>query len=115
MADIEITLKLSEELAELAKDEGLLDQPRIEELLWRELEAAKNKNGVSDDENLTPGEELLRMLRKLRAVQPELTQEEIDEEVEAGREEAHQLRPAQQRQDSQTRLNSLKALSGEER
>ena len=78
MTNIDVTLSLPEDLVERAKSEGLLDDERI--AAWLETELVRRSRVKT----------LRADLQKLRAVQPSLTQAEIDDEIDASR-EAHYL------------------------
>jgi hypothetical protein len=72
---VDITLNLPEDLAARARAAGLLTDEQIARLLEAELEREARIQELADD------------MRKLHALQPPLTQEEIDDEIRAFREE----------------------------
>lgn len=69
MRNVDVTLSLPEELVEQAKSEGLLEEGRVTAWLETELVRLGRVKALRDD------------LRKLRSIQPPLTQEEIDAEI----------------------------------
>lgn len=75
MTNIDVTFSLPEELVERAKSEGLLDEDRVAAWLETELTRRSRVKTLRAD------------LEKLRAVQPGVTQEVIDAEINASREE----------------------------
>jgi hypothetical protein len=80
MSDIDITLRLPEELVAEAQSEGILTDKRIAELISAELERKKRaKTFFADVENL-------------HALQPPISQEEIDAEIREYRREKAQKR-----------------------
>jgi hypothetical protein len=70
---MDIVLSRPEELVKQARAEGLLNSERIEAWIRRELARKEAIAALKED------------VRRLRAVQPPLTQEEIDAEIEAYR------------------------------
>lgn len=75
MSNIDVTLSLPEELVKRAKSEGLLDEERI--AAWLETELLRRSRI----------KELRADIQKLRSMQPSITQDEIDAEIEASRKE----------------------------
>lgn len=75
MSNVDITLSLPEELVERAKSEGLLDEERV--AAWLETELLRRSRIKT----------LRADIQKLRSMQPPLTQEDIDGEIEASRKE----------------------------
>ena len=72
MTTLELTLNLPDSLAQEAKAAGLLTPEAIELMLKRELKRRA-------------GEELLESARALQAVQPALSEAEIEAEIDAAR------------------------------
>lgn len=72
---VNITLQLPDELAEAAQDAGLLTTERVSAWIQSELERRRRIAELRED------------MRKLRALQPPLTPEEIAAEISAAREE----------------------------
>ncbi|MEP7291123.1 MAG: hypothetical protein ABI835_05040 [Chloroflexota bacterium] len=75
MRNVDVTLSLPEALVERAKSEGLLDEGRVAAWLETELVRRSRVKALRED------------IQKLRAMQPTVTQEEIDTEIAASREE----------------------------
>jgi hypothetical protein len=75
MERVDIIVNLPEELVEQAKSAGLLTNERIEKLLIGELERQRRLNGLFTD------------LDKLAAIEPPISEEEINAEIEAYRKE----------------------------
>ncbi len=76
MSDVQITLVLPEELVNAAREEGLLTDERIAAWLESELDRRRALTALRRD------------VMKLRALKPELSQSEIDAEIEASSKEA---------------------------
>jgi len=74
MTTLELTLNLPDSLAHEAKAAGLLTPEAIELMLKRELKRRA-------------GEQLVESARALQAIEPRLTEAEIQAEVESAREE----------------------------
>ena len=74
MTTLELTLNLPDSLAQEAKAAGLLTPEAIEQMLKRELKRRA-------------GELLLESARALQAIEPRLTEAEIQAEIDAAREE----------------------------
>ena len=74
MTTLELTLNLPDSLAQEAKAAGLLTPEAIEQMLKRELKRRA-------------GEQLLESARALQAIEPRLTEAEIQAEIDAAREE----------------------------
>lgn len=72
---VDIILNLPEDLAVRAQAAGLLTDEQIARLLEAELEREARIQELASD------------MRKLHALHPSLTQEEIDDEIQAYREE----------------------------
>jgi hypothetical protein len=72
MTTLELTLNLPDSLAKEAQDAGLLTPEAIEQMLKRELKRRA-------------GEQLLESARALQAVQPPLTEAQIEAEIDAAR------------------------------
>ena len=72
MTTLELTLNLPDGLAKEAQDAGLLTPEAIEQMLKRELKRRA-------------GELLLESARALQAVQPPLTEAQIEAEIDAAR------------------------------
>lgn len=81
--DITLTLSLPEELVEQANSAGLLTQEQIERWLTEELDRQRRLN------------RFFGKLDRLQALEPRLTPEEIDEEIEAYRREKRQRRQSE--------------------
>jgi len=75
MKNDDVVLSLPEELVERAKSEGLLDDVRVAAFLEAELERRTRIKQLRED------------IQKLRSMEPALTQEEIDAEIAASRNE----------------------------
>ncbi|MCC7452241.1 MAG: hypothetical protein IT324_32875 [Anaerolineae bacterium] len=75
MNTVDVTLTLPEDLAERAKAAGILTSERLIAWLEKELERKERVD------------RLLADIAKLSAIQPPLTQEEIDAEIAADRRE----------------------------
>lgn len=75
MDTIDVTLKLPEELVDRAKSAGLLTAEQIAELLMAELDRRERIKRLRAN------------IQKLHAVEPPLTQEEVNAEIKAHREE----------------------------
>jgi len=71
MTTVDVTLSLPEELVEQAKSAGVLTDERVAALLEAEIKRQINARRFQ------------ATLQQLRAVDPSLTQEEIDDEIEA--------------------------------
>lgn len=67
---MDVVLNLPEELVKQARAEGLLENARVETWIRRELSRKESITALKED------------IRRLRAVEPTLTQEEIDAEIE---------------------------------
>lgn len=78
MNRVAITLNLPEELVMQAVEAGLLDEAHIEAWLMTEIDRQKKLDTFFDT------------LDKLSALEPRITQEEIDEEIKAYRREKHE-------------------------
>ena len=78
MSDVQITLTLPEDLAERARVAGLLNSERLASWLEHQLELDRQKHI----------QKLLYIANQLSQVAPQLTIEEIEAEIEAGR-QAH--------------------------
>lgn len=95
MSNIEITLNIPEELAKNAREFGLLTSEHIVALLEAEVEraimdfASEEVNEVRHERREMERDEGLRRMgeiaAQLRALQPSLTLEEIEEGVRASR------------------------------
>ena len=72
MTTLEVTLNLPDGLAKEAQDAGLLTPEAIEQMLKRELKRRA-------------GEQLLESARALQAVEPRLTEAEIQAEIDVVR------------------------------
>ena len=72
MTTLELTLNLPDSLAKEAEDAGLLTPEAIEQMLKRELKRRA-------------GEQLLESAKALQAIEPRLTEAEIEAEFEAAR------------------------------
>ena len=72
---IELTIRLPKELAERAEAAGLLTNERFEQMLVDELARLQHVNRFANT------------VEKLRSLEPQITQEEIDAELEAYRHE----------------------------
>ncbi len=72
MTDVQITLTLPEDLAERTRVTGLLNSERLSGWLEQELERLKLVDQLFED------------IQKLHALEPKLSQEEIDAEIEVG-------------------------------
>jgi hypothetical protein len=79
MSDVQVTLTLPAELAERARRAGLLDSAQFAAMLERILEREAERQKQVD--------QLFEDIEKLHALEPKLTQEEIDAEIEAYRNE----------------------------
>jgi hypothetical protein len=71
MTTVDVTLSLPEELVEQAKSAGVLTDERVAALLEAEIKRQIN------------AQRFQATLRQLRSVEPSVTQEEIDDEIEA--------------------------------
>jgi len=80
MTTLELTLNLPDSLAKEAQDAGLLTPEAIEQMLKRELKRRA-------------GEQLLESARALQAVQPPLTEAQIEAEIDAARAQRRARRP----------------------
>ncbi len=80
MNRVNVTFSLPQELVEKAKAAGLLANEQFESWLRRELARLQHLNGFADT------------VEKLRSLEPPLTQEEIDAEIEAYRHETNEQR-----------------------
>ena len=78
MNRVDVTLSLPEELVEQAKSVGVLTNERI--AAWLEAEIKRQSHA----------QQLQETLRRLRSVEPSLTQDEIDDEIAAYRSERNQ-------------------------
>lgn len=81
MSTVDVTLTLPEDLAARAKAAGLLTDEQFAIWLEKELERKERIKAYFAD------------LDKLSAIQPPLTQEEIDAEIQAYRDEQAALSP----------------------
>ncbi len=79
MTDLEITIKLPEELVRRANESNLLADDNIAEILQAELDRRADR--------LKHGRAFLEIAARVSAAEPLLTQEEIDLEIEAVRQE----------------------------
>jgi hypothetical protein len=75
MSDIDVTLRLPEDLVEQAQEAGILTYKQIAQLLHAELERLQRVGRY------------FNTLDQLAAIEPVLTQEEIDAEISAYRRE----------------------------
>jgi hypothetical protein len=75
---VTLILDLPEDIAEKAESSGVLKTKNVERLIAQEVERRAR------------ADEYIRILDELRALQPPLTQEEIDEEIRLYREEKRQ-------------------------
>jgi hypothetical protein len=82
MSDVQITLTLPEELAERLRAAGLLDSERIARWIEQRL----------DLEQQSHIQNLLNMAEQIDQVEPKLTLEEIEAEIEVGRQEHYDKR-----------------------
>jgi hypothetical protein len=82
MATIDVTLNLPEELVEKAREAGVLTDARMAALI--EAEVVRQ----------THLQRFQSKLRQLRALEPALTQDEIDAEIEAYRAEKRKSQDA---------------------
>ena len=80
MTTLELTLNLPDSLAKEAQHAGLLTPEAIEQMLKRELKRRA-------------GEQLLESARALQAVQPPLTEAQIEAEIDAARAQRRARRP----------------------
>jgi hypothetical protein len=78
MNRVDVTLNLPEDLVEQAKSAGILTEDEVERWLMSELERQRKLD------------RFFGTLDKLNALEPRLTPEEIDAEIEAYRREKHQ-------------------------
>jgi len=81
--NITLTLALPEELAAKAESSGVLNTENVER--WVVEEVARRERV----------DRFFSMLKELRAIEPALSQEEIDEEIRLYREEKRLLRSSQ--------------------
>ena len=75
MSDIDVTLRLPEDLVEQAQEAGILTDQQVAQLLQAELERRQRVGRY------------FNTLDQLGAIEPALTQEEIDAEISAYRRE----------------------------
>jgi hypothetical protein len=85
MNRIDVTLSLPEDLVEQAKSAGLLTEDELERWLITELERQRKLD------------RFFNTLDKLNALEPRLTPEEIDAEIEAYRREKKQRKQSEER------------------
>lgn len=78
MERVKVTLNLSQELVERAREAGLLSERKIERWLEEELDRQQKLD------------RFFGKLDQLSALEPPLTEEEIDAEIEAHRREKRQ-------------------------
>lgn len=79
MSNVTLTIELPYDIEEKARAAGLLTSEKLIELIEAELE---RKREAEQDNAIQQARE---MLGRLDALEPKLTQEEIDEELQKGR------------------------------
>lgn len=77
-----ITITLPDELATKAQEKGLLTDESLAEMLERELQQREEKRRQA-------WQKLIEMADALQSLEPEMTLEEFEAEIEAGRNEFH--------------------------